>query len=85
VNEAYSPLGTLLFAQGVHPLTVYTELCQLVGRLAIFGAERRPPELPRYDHDDLATCFYRVKQYIDSLLDIVVEPEYKERAFIGSG
>ncbi|MEQ8791062.1 MAG: type VI secretion system baseplate subunit TssK [Pirellulaceae bacterium] len=85
MNEAYAPLGMLFFSQGVHPQTAYLELCRLVGRMAIFGAQRRPPELPRYDHDDLASCFWRVKQYIDALLDIVVEPEYKERPFIGAG
>lgn len=85
MNEAYAPLGTLLFAQGVHPLDLYVELCRLVGCMGIYSAQRRPSELPRYDHDDLATCFYRVKQQIDALLDIVVEPEYKERAFIGAG
>ena len=46
VNEAYAPLGVQAFAQGVHPLAMYVELCRLVGKLAIFGAGRRPPELP---------------------------------------
>ena len=64
---------------------MYYELCRLVGQLAIFGAQRRSPELPKYDHDDLGTCFWRIKQYIDELLDIVVEPDYKERPFIGAG
>jgi len=85
ISGAYAPLGTLLFAQGVHPLTAYIELCRLVGDLSIFGAQRCPPDLPKYDHNDLATCFFRVKQHVDALLDIVVEPEYKERPFIGSG
>jgi type VI secretion system protein ImpJ len=85
MNEAYAPLSMLFFSQGVHPQQAYIELCRLVGRMAIFGAQRRPPELPKYDHDDLATCFWRVKQYIDQLLDIVIEPEYKERPFIGAG
>jgi type VI secretion system protein ImpJ len=85
LNEAYALLGILAFAQGVHPLTVYLELCRLVGQMAIFGATRRPPDLPRYDHDDLGGCFFRVKQYLDALLDIFVEPEYKERPFIGAG
>jgi type VI secretion system protein ImpJ len=85
VNEAYSILGIQCFAQGVHPLPSYLELCRLVGQLSIFGATRRPPDLPKYDHDDLGTCFYRVKQYIDMLLNILVEPKYKERPFIGAG
>jgi type VI secretion system protein ImpJ len=85
LNQVYPVLGTLAFAQGVHPLPAYIELCRLVGQLAIFGATRRPVELPRYDHDDLAGCFYRAKQQIDALLNIMVEPAYKERPFIGAG
>src|SRR5262249_52162200 len=38
-----------------------------------------------YDHDDLGGCFYRAKQYVDALLDILVEPAYKERPFVGAG
>lgn len=85
LNEAYVTQGVLAFAQGVHPLQSYLELCRTVAHLAIFGPTRRPPALPRYDHDDLGGCFYRVKQYLDSLLDVLVEPAYKERAFIGAG
>jgi type VI secretion system protein ImpJ len=85
MNQAQAPLQIMSFAPGVHPLAMYLELCRVVGGLAIFGAERRPPELPRYDHDELGTCFWRVKQYIDALLDIVVEPDYKERPFVGAG
>ena len=85
LNESYARLGILSFAQGIHPIDAYLELAQLVGRLSIFGATRVPPPLPRYDHDDLGGCFYRAKQHIDALLDIFVEPDYKERPFIGAG
>jgi type VI secretion system protein ImpJ len=85
LNEAYALLGTLAFAAGVHPFVSYLELCRLVGRLAIFGTTRQTPELPKYDHDDLGGCFYKVRQHIDGLLDAFVEPEYKERRFVGAG
>lgn len=85
LNEAYAVLGIVVFAQGVHPLGAYVELCRLVGQLAIFGEKRRPPELPRYDHDDLGGCFYAVKRYIDDLLSELREPEYEQRPFIGAG
>jgi type VI secretion system protein ImpJ len=61
------------------------EVSRIVGQMAIFGATRRPPELPRYDHDDLGTCFAYIKQYLDGQLNLIVEPEYKERPFIGAG
>lgn len=85
LNEAYALLGILCFAQGIHPLLSYLELCRLVGQLSIFGTKKRTPDLPRYDHDDLGGCFYRVKQEIDNLLGQVEEPSYEERPFIGQG
>lgn len=85
LNEAYSLLNVLAFAQGVHPLPAYLELCRLVGQLAIFAPARKVPELPRYDHDDLGGCFWRVKQYLDDLLAEVRELSYEEREFEGQG
>jgi type VI secretion system protein ImpJ len=85
MNEAHALLGNLAFVPGIHPLDAYLELCRLVGQLAIFGEEARPPELPRYDHDDLGGCFWRLKHYLDALLNEVDEPAYQERPFIGAG
>jgi type VI secretion system protein ImpJ len=85
LNQAYTTLGVLVFAQGIHPLTAYEELCRLVGQLVIFGPTHRPPDMLVYDHDDLAKCFFQIKQQIDEILDTFVEPEYRERAFIGAG
>jgi type VI secretion system protein ImpJ len=85
LNEAYALLGTLAFAEGIHPLPAYLELCRLVGQLAIYGAARKAPDLPRYDHDDLGGCFYRLKQYLDELLGEVEELTYQEREFEGQG
>jgi type VI secretion system protein ImpJ len=85
LNEAVCVLNVLLAAPGIHPLQAYLELSRIVGQLAIFGATRRPPDLPSYDHDNLGVCFGALKQHLDTQLDIVVEPEYKERAFVGAG
>lgn len=86
LNEAYALLGVLVFAQGIHPLSAFAELCRLVGQLSIFSSGRRTPELPRYDHDDLGGCFYRIKKYIDALLGFMdKEVGYEERNFVGTG
>ncbi len=85
LNEAHPGLRTLSFAQGVHPFDAYVRLCDLLGQLAIYDDARRPPELPLYDHDDLGRCFYAAKRYLDALLAKAVEPEYQERAFVGTG
>ncbi len=83
LNRAYAALASLVFAEGVHPLEGYTELCRIAGQLAVFSGEKRAPTLPQYDHDDLGGCFYRVKQYIDSI--DISEPSYEERPFVGKG
>lgn len=85
LNEAYAVLSVLAFSPGIPPLAAYSELCRLVGQLVIFDRTGRWPAIPAYDHDDLGGCFYRVKAYLDTLLDILPEPEYKERPFVGMG
>ncbi len=85
LNVAYATLGVMAFAEGIHPLRAYVELCRLVGRLAIFGPQRRTPEVPRYDHDDLAGIFYWVREQIELLLDSIRDYEYEQRFFIGEG
>lgn len=81
LNEGYAVLNTFAFAEGIHPLDAYLELCRCAGQLAIFNETRKAPDLPRYDHDDLGGCFYRVKQYLDGV--DITEPSYEERPFIG--
>jgi len=85
LNAAYATLHVLTFASGVHPLTAYRELVRIVGQLSLFGAQRRPPEIPAYDHDDLARIFYWVKQQIEMLLGSIRDYEYEQRFFIGEG
>ena len=85
LNEAYALLGVLAFAEGVHPFPAYLELCRLAGQLAIFHPDRRVPDLPRYDHDDLGRCFYAVKRFIDACFEAGPKPEYMQREFIGAG
>ena len=82
LNEASTVLNTIAFAEGIHPFTAYVELCRLVGQLAIFGASRRAPQIPAYDHDDLAGCFFWVKRYLEDDPD---RDSFEERDFIGEG
>jgi type VI secretion system protein ImpJ len=84
-NEALAYLSNLAYVEGIHPLPAYMELCRMVGQLSIFHADRRPPALPRYNHDDLGGCFHRIRNYLDELIDIAPEPDYEERDFAGRG
>ncbi|HEY5312018.1 MAG TPA: type VI secretion system baseplate subunit TssK [Pirellulales bacterium] len=85
LNEASTTLGVLAFASGVHPREAYTELCRLVGQLSVFDLSRRPPEIPRYDHDDLARIFLYIKEKIERLINSVRDYEYEQRFFVGVG
>jgi type VI secretion system protein ImpJ len=81
LNEAYAVQEVLAYADGVHPLLMYTELCRLVGQLAIFSKERRPPKLPHYDHDDLGTLFHRIRIEIDKCLRLIEPPNWTKKPF----
>lgn len=85
LQEAATVLGMLVTARGVRPIEAFLELSRMVGQLAIFDALRRPPELPKYDHDNLGPCFAQLKQQLDLQLNRMGEPEYQERPFIGAG
>ncbi len=85
MNEGYAVLGHVGFAPGIHPVDAFLELTRLVGQLSVFGDGARPPALPRYDHDDLGGGFWKLKQYLDALLNKIEDPAYEERPFVGSG
>ncbi len=85
LNAAYATLSVMAFARGVHPFAAYVELCRILGQLSIFGRSRRVPDVPRYDHDDLARIFYYIKQQIELLLDAIPDYEFEQRPFIGEG
>ncbi|MGQ9575792.1 MAG: type VI secretion system baseplate subunit TssK [Thermoguttaceae bacterium] len=85
LNGAYATLHVLTFASGIHPLAAYTELVRIVGQLSIFSPQRRPPDIPAYDHDDLARIFSWVKQQIELLLQSIRDYEYEQRFFVGEG
>ena len=85
LNEAYATLTMLAFAQGVHPYLAYSELCRIVGKLSIFGKDRRIADVPHYDHDDLGPIFYWAKERIIALLDMIKDFEFEMQKFVGVG
>lgn len=84
VNHGMALLHAITFAQGIHPYTVYLELCRLVGMLSIFSGGRRvPSDLPAYDHDDLGRIFRWLYRVLCELLGSAKKLEYEQRFFIG--
>jgi type VI secretion system protein ImpJ len=85
LNEAAGELSCLAFSPGIHPLVAYTALCKIVGRLSVFGNGLTIPELPRYDHDDLAPIFEWARTKIRELIFSLKDDEYHQRFFVGAG
>ncbi|MDX1947856.1 MAG: type VI secretion system baseplate subunit TssK [Pirellulaceae bacterium] len=85
LNAAHNVLSILGFAQGVHPLVAYTELCRIAGQLSIFAPTRRTEAVPPYDHDNLHGIFKEIQLRIERLLNAVRDYEYEQRYFVGVG
>ncbi len=85
LNEAAGELACLAFAPGVHPLTAYTALCRIIGQLSIFGNDLVVPDIPRYDHDDLAPLFLWARKQIRKLIFSIKDDEFHQRFFVGAG
>ena len=83
VNTALGGLAHIPFTPGIHPFVMYRELCRAVGALAIFRKERRLPELPLYDHDNIAPCFQRLKKLLS--IETEQQTDYVRVPFASEG
>ena len=60
--------------RALHPVDLYFQLVQMAGELATFtSAEKRPPKLPAYNHDDLQATYIPVIQSLRKGLSAVLE------------
>ncbi|WP_010585373.1 type VI secretion system baseplate subunit TssK [Schlesneria paludicola] len=84
LNVALGYLQNLPAVRGIHPLTAYLEMCRTVGQISIFLPDRRMPNVPVYDHDDLGNCFRAIRKLLD--LDGGAPAQaYVKRPFVGAG
>lgn len=85
LNESLGHLVNYAFIDGVHPLPVYQSLCEIIGRLSIFGQQRAAPDFMKYDHDDLATIYKWALEQIRMLIYQTKDDEFEQRYFVGQG
>ena len=85
LNRSQAALRGVVGDRGATTSSAYIELCRVVGDLALFGESRILPELPDFHHLEPHRSFLPLRRQIEEYLDRVVEPEYKERPFIGAG
>lgn len=58
----------------LHPMTLYVELLQLAGELSTFtAADKRPAEIPPYNHQDLQQTFAGLFSALRQSLSMVLE------------
>jgi type VI secretion system protein ImpJ len=60
----------------IHPFTVYSEFCRLVGELSMFSGERQLPRVPLYDHDNLGPCFFEITHTLEMLAEKIVASRF---------
>lgn len=85
MNQAYAILSVISGSMKVHPFSVYRDLCDIIGRLAILGItrNRKVGSLPNYDHNNLGEMFFMLKRRVEELVEVLEEPGFKERPFVG--
>jgi type VI secretion system protein ImpJ len=59
-----------------HPEWLYREMLSLAGCLTTFSTNLHPRDLPKYEHDDLATCFTDLDEKLRTLLETVVPSNF---------
>jgi type VI secretion system protein ImpJ len=71
----------------IHPERLFDELLKMAGEVATFTREqRRPAEMPSYDHDDLRRCFpplmFELRRSLSSVLEQnAIQIELQERQY----
>lgn len=85
LNEAYTTLDVMAPALGVHPFDAYMELARILGRLSIFGNDRRAAQIEPYDHDNLGFIFNDIREKILGILYATQFDEYLRANFEGHG
>lgn len=74
LNRWLPVLEHVQFLPTVHPERLYQNLVSMAGELAtLIRPERKPPPLPRYDHENPQTCFDPVFDLLQSMLSAVFE------------
>jgi type VI secretion system ImpJ/VasE family protein len=74
LNRWLPVLEHLQFLPIVHPERLFEALVSLAGEIAtLIRAERKPPPLPRYDHENPQVCFEPVFDLLQSMLSAVFE------------
>ncbi|MEO7146062.1 MAG: type VI secretion system baseplate subunit TssK, partial [Bryobacteraceae bacterium] len=76
INSLLPVMQHLFETRHGHPERLYAQMLSLAGSLTTFSTTLHPRDLPRYDHDDLAACFFDLDEKIRFLLETVVPANF---------
>ena len=75
-------IGQMTQTSSMHPYTLYMELVRLYGQLTAFHGDLQLADPPRYQQDELGTCFRRIYKNLATLLEHLATPSYVRRNFV---
>jgi type VI secretion system protein ImpJ len=76
INSHFPLLNHLFETRLGHPERLYSWMLSIAGALSTFSTSIQPRDLPKYDHEDLATCFKDLDEKIRFLLETVVPSNF---------
>lgn len=76
INSHFPILQHIFETRMGHPERLFTELLTLAGCLTTFSTNIHPRDLPKYDHQDLATCFGQLDEKLRMLLETVIPSNF---------
>jgi type VI secretion system protein ImpJ len=76
INSVLPVIQHLFETRHGHPERLYAVMLSLAGMLSTFSPTLQPKDLPKYEHDDLATCFHDLDEKIRFLLETVVPQNF---------
>ncbi len=76
INSHFPLFNHLFETRHGHPEKLYSLMLTLAGSLTTFSKDLHPRDLPKYDHDDLGSCFPKLDESIRYLLETVVPSNF---------
>jgi type VI secretion system protein ImpJ len=76
INSYFPRLNHLFEGKRSHPENLFSAMLELAGALTTFSKDLHPRDLPKYDHDDLTTCFRDLDAKLRLLLETVVPSNF---------
>ena len=74
LNRAEPLLRQHALAPSTHPAQLFADCLQLAGELSTFtSANRRPPDFPLYQHEDLRACFTPLFDELRRMLSVTLQ------------